>query len=168
MASYNQQQLAYKVQNANAVAIMIGDLVVGFGQTMAPSQDYGTEGLYGIGTPKPQEIQQLRFTNTITLEKYKLTAEGEAFFGVPTPLWALLANNSFDFYLLDEDGDAMLAYVGAVAQSNNTNVAANTPLTEGLSFLALDVLDANGVSVLNSNAATAFNIIAASAGVPVA
>lgn len=167
MATYNQQQLLYKVQNANACSIMIGDVVIGFGQTVAPAMDFGTEGLYGIGSPKPQEIQQLRFSNIITLDKYKLTKEGNQFFGVTTPLWTLLANNYFDFFLLDTDGSAFLAYVGAVAQSNNIGISANTPLTEGMSFMALDVLDHDGNSVLNSNAADIFNPLASSVAVPV-
>lgn len=164
MPGYNQQQLLYKVQNANACSIMIGDQLIGFGQTVAPNMDFGTEALYGIGTPKPQEIQQLRFTNTITLDKYRLTAEGNAFFGTNQPLWTLLTNNAFNFFLLDTDGTAFLSYVQAVAQTNNMNIATNQPITEGMSFLALDVLDPNGVSVLNSNAADIFNPLAASFG----
>lgn len=166
MPGYNQQQLLYKVHNANACSILIGDVVVGFGQTMAPSMDFGTEGLYGIGSAKPQEIQQLRFSNTITLDKYRLTDEGNAFFGVTEPLWTLLTNNSFNFFLLDEKGVAFIAYVGAVAQNNNVSINANTPLTEGMSFLALDVLDSDGVSVLNSNSSANFNPLASSVAVP--
>jgi hypothetical protein len=155
------------VQTANACSILLGDVVLGFGQTMAPSIDFGTEGLYGIGSSKPQELVQLRFTNTITLDSYRLTKEGNAFFGVPdTPLWTLLANNSFEIYLLDETGTAFLAYVGCVAQTNNLNIAANTPLTEGISFLSLDVLDQNGVSVLNSNSTNVFNPLASSVAIP--
>lgn len=167
MPAYNQQQLLYKVQNANACSILLGDVIIGFGQTMAPNMDFGAEGLYGIGSAKPQEIQQLKFTNTITLDKYRLTKEGRAYFGVTVPLWALLANNYFDFFLLDENSEAFMAYVGAVAQTNNTNIAANTPLTEGMSFIALDVLDGNGVSVLNSNSIDTFNPLASSVAIPV-
>lgn len=166
MPGYNQQQLLYKVHNANACSILLGDVVIGFGQTMAPNMDFGTEGLYGIGSAKPQEIQQLRFTNAITLDKYRLTAEGNAFFGVNVPLWTLLANNYFDFFLLEPDGTAFLAYVGAVAQSNNLNIASNTPLTEGMSFLAMDVLDPDGNSVLNSNSLELFNPLASSVAFP--
>lgn len=166
MPGYNQQQLLYKVQNANACSIMIGDVVIGFGQTAAQNIDYGTEGLYGIGSAKPQEIQQLKFTNSFTLDKYKLSKEGMAYFGVDQALWVLLANNYFDFFLLDTDGTAFLAYVGAVAGSNNMSAAANTPMTEGMSFLALDVLDSDGVSVLNSNSANVFNALASSVAVP--
>jgi hypothetical protein len=166
MPGYNATQLLYKVQNANACSILLGDVVVGFGQTLAPNIDFGTEGLYGVGSAKPQEIQQLRFTNTITLDSYRLTREGNAFFGVTQALWTLLANNYFDFYLLGDDGTAFIAYVGAVAQTNNLNIAANTPLTEGMTFLALDVLDSNGVSVLNSNSTNIFNPLASSVAIP--
>jgi hypothetical protein len=128
--------------------------------------DFGTEALYGIGSSKPQEIQQLRFTNSITLDSYRLTKEGNAFFGVTLPLWTILANHYLDFYLLDETGTAFIAYVGAVAQANNLNIASNTPITEGMSFLSLDVLDASGVSVLNSNSTNVFNPLASSVAIP--
>ena len=166
MPSYNQQQLLYKVRTGNQCAILVGEQLIGFGQTVAPNQDFGTEALYGIGSPKPQEIQQLKFSQTITLDKYRLTAEGEQFFGETAPLWTLLCNNSFDIFLLDENGTAFLSYVGAVAQTNNLNIASNQPLTEGLSFFAMDVLDENGVSVLNGSAAANFNTLAPAAGIP--
>jgi hypothetical protein len=166
MPGYNQQALLYKVQNANACSIMIGDQLIGFGQTASTGIDMGGEGLYGIGSAKPQEIQQLKFTNTFTLDRFKLTGEGNAFFGNPEDLSTILAYNAFNFFLLDNDGAAFLSYVGAVCTSTNLNIAANQPLTEGISFLALDVLDADGTSVLNSNSADVFNALASAANVP--
>lgn len=160
MPSYNQQQLLYKVQNANACSIMVGEQLIGFGQTASTSIDMGGEGLYGIGSAKPQEIQQLKFTNTFTLDRFRLTAEGIAFFGESSDLASILAFNSFDFFLLDTDGTAFLSYVGSVATSTNLNISTNQPLTEGTSFLALDVLNSDGVSVLNSNSADVFNALA--------
>jgi hypothetical protein len=166
MPSFNQQQLLYKVQNANAVSIMIGSQLIGFGQTMATGLDLGAEGLYGIGSAKPQEIQQLKFTNTITLDRFKLTEEGLAFFGVTADLVSIIAFNSFNFFLLDNEGDAFLSYVGAVAGSQNLNIATNQVVTEGISFLALDVLDSSGVSVLNSNSADVFNALSSATSAP--
>jgi hypothetical protein len=162
MPGFNQQQLLYKVQNANAVSIMIGNQIIGFAQTVATGIDMGGEGLYGIGSAKPQEIQQLKFTNTITLDSYKLTAEGLAFFGETADIVTILAFNSFNFFLLDNDGTAFLSYVGAVAGNTNQNIATNQLVTQGISFLALDVLDSDGNSVLNSNSADVFNTLASS------
>lgn len=166
MPGFNQQQLLYKVQNANACSILIGQQLIGFGQTAATSIDMGGEGLYGIGNQKPQEIQQLKFTNTFTLDQFRLTDEGLAFFGQTVQLSTILANNAFNFFLLDDDQTAFLSYAGAVCTSTNLNIAANQPLTEGLSFLALDVLDANGDSVLNGNSASVINALASSTNTP--
>jgi hypothetical protein len=166
MPGYNQQQLLYKVRNANACAIMVGDQLIGFGQTASTSIDMGGEGLYGIGSAKPQEIQQLEFTNTFTLDRLMLTDEGSAFFGENAQWITILAYNSLNFFLLDTDGTAFLSYVGAVATSTNLNISANQPLTEGTSFLALDVLDSDGVSVLNSNSAEVINALASATSAP--
>lgn len=162
MPSYSPEVLAYKVRNANACSIMVGSQLIGFGQTAATAVDMGGEGLYGIGSQKPQEIQQLKFTNTFTLDRLMLTDEGSAFFGESAQWITILANNSLNFFLLDTDGTAFLSYVGAVATTTNTNIAANQPLTEGTSFLALDVLSADGISVLNGNSADVFNVLASS------
>jgi hypothetical protein len=163
---YNQQQLNYKVLNGNACSLMIGDQLIGFAQTVSPSIDMGAEGLYGIGSAKPQEIQQLRFTNSITLDKFKLTDEGVAFFGGSTDLATILAYNQFNIFMLDNAGVAFLSYVGAVAGTNNTSISSNQPITEGVSFLALDVLDKDGNSVLNSNSADVFNTLASAVNLP--
>ena len=45
MPGYNQQQLLYKVQNANAVSIMLGDQLIGFAQSVATAIDMGGDGL---------------------------------------------------------------------------------------------------------------------------
>lgn len=163
MPGYNAQQLAYKVLNANSVSIVLGDQVVGFAQSATPQIDMGTEPYFGVGTAKPQEIQQLRFTQSVTIDKFKLTAEGEQFFGINTPLETILANNAFDFYLMDNQGVAFLAYVGCVAANLGTNVSANTPISESVSFMAMDVLDSDGNSVLNGPNALSANFVAGAA-----
>ena len=164
MPGYNQQQLAYKVQNSNSVSLYVGDQLVGFAQSSSPAIDYGTDQYYGIGSAKPQEIQQLRFSQSITIDQLRLTDEGLAFFGIGTPLSYLLANNQFNIYLLDgSTHEAILAYVGAVATSNNTSVTTNQAITEAISFLAMDVLDKDGNSLLNSNSALDVNFLASTA-----
>lgn len=164
MPGYNQQQLNYKVRSANAVSILIGDQVVGFGQTTSPSQDYGTEALYGIGNPKPAEIQMLRFSQTITLDSFQLTAEGLQYFGINTPLSQILANNSFDLFILDLSGNAILSYVGCVASNYNINVPTNQIITEAITFQCLDVLGVDGQSILNGPAALPINTLASASG----
>lgn len=164
MPGYNQTQLNYKVRNANGVSILIGDQLVGFGQSSSPTQDFGTEALYGIGSAKPQEIQQLKFSQSITLDSFQLTDEGLAYFGITAELGTILANNQFNIFLLDGSGNAMLSYVGCVASSKNLSIPVNQIVTEAITFMALDVLGPDGTSLLESNGADAFNTLASSLG----
>lgn len=163
MPGYNAETLLYKVQNANSVSIAIGDQVIGFAQSMNPSLDAGTEPYYGVGSSKPQELQQLRFSPSLSVDKFKLTNEGQQFFGINTPLETILANNSFDIYAIDDNGVAFLAYVGCVMSNQGLNISANSPISESITFMALDVLDSDGNSVLNGQNALNVNFAASAA-----
>lgn len=153
MPGFNQQQLNYKVRNANSVIMLLGDQEIGFGQTASTSIDFGTDALYGIGSAKPQENQQLRFSPSVTLDSLSLTTEGLTILGYPSTIDAVLANNSFNFFLMDASGDPIATFVGCTASNFNLNVPANQTVTESITFMALDVLDVTGVSILNSNSA---------------
>lgn len=151
MASFNAQQLSYKVQSGNSVVIMIGDQVVAFAQTSDQAVDFGTESLYGIGTAKPQEIQQLRFSPNITITAFVLTSQGIVALSYPSNLLSVLANNSFDLHVIDASGTPILTYIGCVANGFSQNVPVNAIVTENITFQAMDVLDSTGQSILNGN-----------------
>lgn len=151
MPGFNAQQLAYKVQNANSVVVMIGDQPIAFAQTSSQRLDFGTASLYGIGTAKPQEIQQLKFGPSIDLEAFVLTNQGIAALNYPSSILAVLANNSFDMHVMDASGIPLVSFIGCVAADFRQNVPANQIVTETISFEAMDVLGPNGVSVLNGN-----------------
>jgi hypothetical protein len=151
MASFNAQQLSYKVLSGNSVVIMIGDQVVAFAQTSDQAVDFGTESLYGIGTAKPQEIQQLRFSPNITITAFVLTNQGIVALSYPSNLLSVLANNSFDLHVIDASGTPVLTYIGCVANGFSQNVPVNAIVTENITFQAMDVLDSTGQSILNGN-----------------
>lgn len=151
MPSFNAQQLNYAVQNANQVVVMIGDVSVAFAQTSAQNIDFGTESLYGIGTAKPQEIQQLKFAPTISVDSFVLTSHGVQILSYPSNLLQVLTNNQFTLHLMDYTGVSLLTFVGCVATGYNQNVPVNAIITQTITFQALDVLDATGVSILNGN-----------------
>jgi hypothetical protein len=151
MSSFNQQQLNYKVQNANAVECLLGDQVIAYCQTSTLSSSLGAEQLYGIGSSLPQEIQQLRLSPSITIDYFELTPDGYAFLGYPSTLAEVLANNEFSFSIFGASGVPVLTFVGCVAGDYNSNISANQPVTSSISFLAMDILDPLGSSILNSN-----------------
>jgi hypothetical protein len=160
MPGFNPQQLAYKVASGNSVVVMLGDQVIAFCQTADNAVDFGTESLYGIGTAKPQEIQQLKFAPTITVTSFVLTETGISALNYPSNLISVLANNSFDMHVMDASGLPLITFTQCVCANFSMNVPTNAIITENISFQAMDVLDPTGQSVLNGNfALTAVNSV---------
>jgi hypothetical protein len=148
---YNPQQVANSARNANTVAIAIGETMLAFGQTTNHSFGMGAEQLYGIGSAKPQEVQQLRMSPQITVDAFALTQNGINLLAAGQVLAYLLAGNAFDLYVLDGlNGDQVLfAYVGCKSGNFAEAISTNTPIRDTYTFLAMDVLDPNGNSLLN-------------------
>jgi hypothetical protein len=164
MPGFSQTTLNYKARNANQVAVLVGDQVMAFAQTASHQFSFGTEGLYGVGNALPQEIQQLRISPSITLSAFALTQAGMTALAGGNNIAYLLGNNQFDLHVVDgQTNQPIFTYVGCVAQSYAETIAANQPVTQDIPFLAMDVLDANGNSVLNSNSAITVSTAAASA-----
>jgi hypothetical protein len=56
-------------------------------------------------------------------------------------------------------------FVGCTAGSYSSNISANVPISEEVSFEALDILDPNGVSLLNDGTdALLVNVVGAVVG----
>lgn len=159
MPGYNNQALDPQFYTANQVVILIGSQEVGFGQTSTYNASFGAEQFFQIGTALPGEIQQLRYAPSITLGFFKLTQRGLALFGynASTPLSSVLADNKFNITLQDNTGSALYTFVGCTAGSFNTSVTANSPINEDVEFLALDIWDSNGQTILKGNFALNYN-----------
>src|ERR1019366_7045458 len=117
MPGYSPIQVANSARNANTVAIAIGDNPVAFGQTTNHSFALGAEQLYGIGSAKPQEVQQLKMAPQITVDAFALTDQGVSLLASGQMLAYLLAGNAFDIYVLDglSSDTTLFAYVGCKA-----------------------------------------------------
>lgn len=150
MPSFNQTALQNSVRNGNGVTILVGDQVIGFGQSQTYSIDYGAESLYGIGSAKPQEVQQQKFGISVSLDNLELTPEGIAQFGYSATWVEVLTGNQLTFHSVDADGNALLTVVGAVAGNYSKSIPANQPLTESTSFQATDILGPSGTSLLTA------------------
>jgi hypothetical protein len=151
MPGFNQTQLNPNAQNSNAVVVMVGDQVIAFGQTSTQTVDWGTEQLYGIGSGKPQEVQQLKISPSISLDAFALTSHGLQILNYPSTLLQVLSNNQFDISVIDSNGNVLLNYIGCVASNFNQNIPVNAIITQTISFMAMDVIDSLGNSILNGN-----------------
>ena len=166
MPGFNQQQVANNVKNGNQVALMIGDQIVYFAQTVGHQYPFGTEQFYGIGSALPQEIQQLRVSPQISLDSFTLTQQGENLLQAGNDLNTILAGNAFDIHIFDGlTNTVVYTYVGCKAQNVAQSLPANAPARNSYSFLAMDVLDTAGNSVLNTgeNAISIVSVLASAA-----
>jgi hypothetical protein len=152
MPAFSPTQLNYRARNANSVTIMIGDIPVAFAQTVSHSFDMGTQALYGVGTAKPQEIQQLQFSPQVTLDNFALTSVGELLLDGGNDLVPLLTFNQFNISIADGTTNSTLyTYMGCTASNFAENIPTNQVITDAITFLAMDVYGSTGQSILNSN-----------------
>jgi hypothetical protein len=149
MAGFNSTQLNYNVQNANNVSVHIGDIPVAFGQTFTFATSFGAQNLYGVGAVTPQEIQQLIASMSITVDAFKLTTAGLAYYNYPGTYAEVLFNNKFDITVYDSSGNILFTYIGAVADNQSVNVPTNQVLMESITFQAQDVISPDGLSLFS-------------------
>lgn len=149
MPGFNPNALNYAVSSGNSTVLLIGDEPIAFAQTVTHGFGLGTETFYGVGSAKPQEIQQLRASPSITVDNFALTSNGQARLTGGISFASIVANNQFNLSVADANGNTLFTYVGAVADNFNESIAANRPITDAITFAAMDVLDQTGTSILN-------------------
>lgn len=151
MPGFNQTQQANQARNGNQVAVVLGDQIVMFAQTVSHQLPFGGEHIFGIGSSKPQEIQQLRMSPQFSLDSFALTAVGEQLLQGGVSLAYILAGNQFDMHVQDGITNTVLfTYAGSKCSTFGQNIPTNAPVHDNYSFLALDVLDNNGNSIMNT------------------
>ena len=151
MPGFNGQAIANNVRNGNQVAAMLGDQIMFFAQTTGHQFPFGTEQLYGIGSALPQEVQQLRVSPQISLDSFALTVAGINLLQAGQSLPYLLAGVAYDFHIYDGLTKTVLfTYVECKCQNFAESGPTNAPWRDTYSFMAMNVLDSNGVSILNT------------------
>jgi hypothetical protein len=152
MPGFGATQQAYQVRSGNSAAIMIGDIVVMYAQTADSQMPMGAEQLYGIGSNLPQEVQQFKMSPQFALTAFALTAAGLATFQGGTSILSLLVGNAFDVHILGNEGGStnklLYTFVGAKSSVYGQSIGANTPTRDSYTFLAMDVQDPSGNSIM--------------------
>lgn len=166
MPGYTSVPQSNQVLNGNNVAISLGGVVVMFAQTVGHQVPMGAAQLYGIGTSKPQEVQQLLMSPQISLDSFALTQAGVTLLTGGTDLFFNLAGRVYDIDVLDgtvQPNTTRFSYVGCKAQNPAENIPTNAPIRRTISFLAMDVLDPQGNSIMDlpDNAINAISNLAA-------
>ncbi len=77
MASIDKQT----VESGNMITIGVASRKIGRCQSLTGERDFGTQGVYELDSIMPQEHVFLKYTGTVTLERYRM-AIGKNFSGL--------------------------------------------------------------------------------------
>lgn len=119
---------------------MVQNNVIGRAQTLTANIDYGTEGVYQLGSIMPKEHVYLKYTGTLTLERFRMATDS-------------LASKNLDLARLGEDiltkdvvtinvtdnvtNELIEAFYGCTASRYNSSFRANQIVTESIDFFYL-------------------------------
>lgn len=121
---------------------MVGGKIVGRAQSASGQREYGTTGVYEIGSIMPQEHVYLRYEGTITVERLRMKKENFAKLGFASLGEEILKKDVIDLVVVDNlTKDVIISYHGCSAQNYNEEFRVGEIVTEQIAFLYLYASD---------------------------
>lgn len=134
MASIDKQT----VHTGNTALIKIDGVAVGRAQGFSPSTDFGTQGVYEIGTIMPVEHVYLRYEGRISFERFMMRKENLALLGYVGLGEDILKKHIIDIEVQDkETGETITVYRGCTFANYDATYRANAISGENASVLYL-------------------------------
>lgn len=133
MASINNQT----VQTGNRIYIQIKNHVIARAQSLSGSRSYGTQGIYQIGSIMPQEHVYLKYTGTISLERFRMIRDNlaSATMDIARLGEDILTQDILDINVVDAVTKQLsISYRGCTANSYAENTRANEVVSENIEF----------------------------------
>ena len=128
------------VNTGNRIYVMAQSNLIARAQSLTANRNYGTEGVYELGSIMPAEHVYLKYTGTLTLERFRMVSDN-------------LASQKLDIARLGEDNlqkdvitinviDSVTqglveGFYGCTASQYNTSYRANQIVTESIDFMYL-------------------------------
>lgn len=127
MASISKQTTV----TANAILIKVDGNVVGRAQSLSPRTDFGTQGVYEIGSIMPAEHVQLKYDGSFTLDRYLLMhddLEQAGYIGLGEDI---LKKDIIDIEIQNKvTGKTLRVYRGCTFSNYSININANAIVGE--------------------------------------
>lgn len=133
MASINNQT----VQTGNRIYIQVKNHVIARAQSLSGSRSYGTQGIYQIGSIMPQEHVYLKYTGTISLERFRMIKDNlaSATMDIARLGEDILTQDILDINVVDAITKQLsISYRGCTANSYAENTRANEVVSENIEF----------------------------------
>lgn len=136
MADLNSQT----VHSGNTVSIRINGIEVGRAKSLSAQREFGTEGVYEIGSIMPQEHDYLKYTGTLTMNRMRVRKDELAKLGLAPLGEEVLKLPIFSILVTDvTDGSILEAYQGCSVVSYQSEIRANefSATTAQFTFLTM-------------------------------
>lgn len=136
---------AQSTVTANMIELTIGGKRIGRAQNASSRVDYGTQGVYEIGTIFPTEHVYLKYEGTITLERVLLLNNSLASMHLAPLGDDVLQTGTVNIVIKNKDNsnEVLCAYIGCTAQNYSMEVRANSMVQEtvNMTYLKASLVD---------------------------
>lgn len=129
------------VNTGNRIYIMAQNHLVARAQSLSANRSFGTEGVYELGSIMPAEHVYLKYTGTLTLERFRMVANNLASQAMQIAALGkdILQKDIITINVMDSvTQNVVESFYGCTASSYNTAYRANQIVTESISFFYLD------------------------------
>lgn len=125
---------------ANRIYLMAGNSLVGRAQSLTANRSFGTEGVYEIGSIMPQEHVYLKYSGSVSLERFRMISNNlaSATMGIAALGEDILQKDIVTINVFDSVTKNLVeSFYGCSASSYNTSYRANSIVTESIEMLFL-------------------------------
>jgi len=133
-----------KTLHGGRVYLTVGGKPIGRCTGVNPTQSFGLQPQYEIGSIFPYEHVGLRFTGTVTVARFMVEKQDFAAIGVPSgansneiamSLTTLLSSGGVEMTVVDNDtGETVLRIPGAKCDSVSVTITANAVIMTNMTF----------------------------------
>ena len=119
---------------------MAGNNLVGRAQSLTANRSFGTEGVYEIGSIMPAEHVYLKYSGSISLERFRMISNNlaSATMGIAALGEDILQKDIITINVFDSVTKNLVeSFYGCSASSYNTSYRANSIVTESIEMLFL-------------------------------
>lgn len=119
---------------------MAANNLIARAQTLTANRNYGTEGVYELGSIMPAEHVYLKYTGTLTLERFRMVADNMASKKLDLARLGedILQKDIVTINVMDSVTKGVVeSFFGCTASQYNTSYRANQIVTESIDFFYL-------------------------------
>lgn len=128
------------VNTGNRIYIMAQNHLIARAQSLSANRSFGTEGVYELGSIMPAEHVYLKYTGSLTLERFRMVANNLASSAMNIAALGedILQKDIITINIMDSvTRNVVESFFGCSASSYNTAYRANQIVSETIEFLYL-------------------------------